>query len=314
MFKFVLGVDIGGSHITCQIFDLEEHKLVAGTRTRFDVDCHAASEDILDAWVSAIRSATESYTLSDFSGIGFAMPGPFDYFNGIALFKEVEKFDSLFGIDIRSELRQRLFLPESFRIRFLNDAASFAIGESYMGEAAHLERFLAITLGTGFGTTFIHQHIPVAGMDGIPEDGFLYHLPFNDSNADNHFSTRWFIRQYLLQTGIAPHGVRELAERAQEDQVAGALFHTFGSYLGLFLAPFLKRFMADGLVIGGNISSAWHLFKPAFMEELMKADLRIQVIVSGLQEDAALAGAASLCDDALYAQLVAPIHVGVNVL
>lgn len=78
------------------------------------------------------------------------MPGPFDYLNGIAWFNaEVQKFEHLYGVDIKSKLRNRLDLAPDFLIRFLNDASCFAIGEAWLGEAANYERFIAITVGTG---------------------------------------------------------------------------------------------------------------------------------------------------------------------
>ena len=47
------------------------------------------------------------------------MPGPFDYLNGIAWFNaEVQKFEHLYGVDIKSKLRNRLDLAPDFLIRF----------------------------------------------------------------------------------------------------------------------------------------------------------------------------------------------------
>lgn len=303
MSHLAIGADVGGSHITTQLYHLGQHQLIPGTKKRMEVDCHASADEILQNWVLAIRNAAADIPVQDLRGIGFAMPGPFDYHGGVAWFEGVEKFDHLHGVDVRAEMRSRLGLACGDHIRFLNDAACFAIGESVSGCATGYNRFLAITLGTGFGTTFLNENVPVVGGGFIPQDGFLYHIPFNDSNADNHFSTRWFLREYHRLTGNHVKGVRELMVLADQQGTASALFDQFGRNLSHFLTPWLKKFNAQALVMGGNIVKAYPLFSRALSKGFLDRDLHIPVLISTLQEDAALAGAAMLCDDHLYARL-----------
>lgn len=130
MEKIAMGIDIGGSHITCQLFGLNTNKLIAGSKVRNSVDGNGSKESILESWVKAIKQTTSQKDLNNLTGIGFAMPGPFDYKNGVAWFdKNVDKFQKLYGVDVKAELLQRLDLPNDFPIRFLNDASSFAVGD-----------------------------------------------------------------------------------------------------------------------------------------------------------------------------------------
>jgi glucokinase len=304
MRTIALGADIGGSHITCRLLDTATRAFVGGAKVRRPVNCHASKEAILTAWVEAIAAAADGYELSALQGIGFAMPGPFDYPHGVAWFRGVEKFEALYGVDVRQEILRRLDLPAAFRVRFLNDAACFAIGESLRGPASAHERLLAITLGTGFGTTFIRGHQPVAGLDGVPDDGFLYHIPVGDQIADEVFSTRWFLHAYQALAGKPVAGVKELAALAGSDTLAADVFRIFGRNLGHFLAPWLQRFQASALVIGGNISAAYRLFEPELLAAFAAAGLVIKVYISAHPEDAALCGSAALCDDDFYAQLI----------
>jgi glucokinase len=302
MKKIAIGADIGGSHITCQLYDLEKHELLEGSRVRVSVDSHASKEVILEAWCSAISLAAETYDIADLAGIGFAMPGPFDYPGGIALFEGVNKFDDLKGVNVREAIQQHFGLPATYPVRFLNDASCFAIGESF--SAVSFRRFLAITLGTGFGACFIRDHLPVAGEDGASEDGYLYHLPFGESNADNHFSTRWFKRIYREKAGREIEGVRELTQLYDSDPIVKEIFNTFGTNLGLFTASWLDSFRAEGLVIGGNISQAHPYFREALETAFLRKKLSVKLVISGLQEDAALSGSANLCDNGLYEKLI----------
>jgi len=225
--KIAVGTDIGGSHVTCQLFDLEKHRLIEYTQVRKKVNGQGTANEILNIWAEAIAKTCKDFVISDLAGIGFAMPGPFDYVGGVAWFENVGKFENLFGVDVRKEIPNRLHLENGFPVRFLNDAACFAIGESVQGEASKHRRLLAITLGTGFGTTFIDTHLPVAGKYGIPDDGFLYRVPFKDAVADEFFSTRWFIREYESVTGRKIAGVKDIAEEAESNGKVAAIFTTF---------------------------------------------------------------------------------------
>lgn len=299
-----MGIDIGGSHITCQLFDIDTNKLISGSKIRVEVNGNGSKESIVGSWVKAIQQTVSNQNISDLAGIGFAMPGPFDYQNGIAWFdKNVDKFHDLHGVDIKSELIQNLNLPADFPIRFLNDAASFAVGVANVEPASKYKRIIALTLGTGFGTTFIKNGLPVASEDGIPEDGFLYHVPFQKSIADEYFSTRWFLNEYKNRTGLTISGVKELTEMFGNDETAREIFTLFGKNLGSFLKPWIQKFNAECIVLGGNISNSYPLFESALLSEFSTLDFQPEIVISELDENAALTGSARLCDDAFYKKL-----------
>ena len=91
-----MGIDIGGSHITCQLFDINANKLISGSKIRIEVNGNGSKESIIESWVKAIQQTISTQKIGDLEGIGFAMPGPFDYLNGIAWFdKNVAKFHKL---------------------------------------------------------------------------------------------------------------------------------------------------------------------------------------------------------------------------
>ncbi len=301
---FAIGADIGGSHITCQVFDLAKNLPVEDSLVRLQVNSRASEEEILGKWTEALKKAASGREIKSLAGIGFAMPGPFDYREGIAWFEGVQKFDELYGVNVKKALHERLELPADFPIRFLNDASSFAIGEAWMGEASRYSNIIALTLGTGFGSTFIHNGLPVAGTNGVPEDGFLYHVPFKESVADDYFSTRWFLKAYQQKTGTKPSGVRELAEKASADPEAAALFPAFGKNLGQFLSVWIKRFQADCIVLGGNISKSFPLFREEMEQSLQLEGLDIHIYPSELDETAALLGSAKLSEDTFYNLLI----------
>jgi glucokinase len=304
MEKISIGVDIGGSHITSVAVDLESRTFFEHTISRREVDCHGPSEEILGSWAASIQETIQRLDGKILKGVGFAMPGPFNYPEGIAQFKGVKKFDSLYGIDIRSELKNRLKLPDECPVRFVNDATCFAIGEAWMGKALDYKRVMAITLGTGFGSAFLREGIPIETGDEVPPQGCMYYLPFGSSNADDHFSTRWFINRYKVLTSNTIEGVRELVDQFEGNQMIQNLFREFGNNLGSFLSHWLRLFKTECLVIGGNIGRSYPCFERAFIDTLnLNGVNNLLIYISSLGENAAIAGSARLSDDDFYTQL-----------
>ncbi|HRY33613.1 MAG TPA: ROK family protein [Bacteroidales bacterium] len=302
--QFAIGIDIGGSHITSVAVHLLKREFVEGSKARSEVNSQASALEILEKWSSTIARSMQKVDVNQLAGIGFAMPGPFDYHEGIARFRGVKKYDQLNGINVREVISTRLDLPENLPVRFMNDATSFAVGEAWMGEASGYDKVVALTLGTGFGSSFVEQGIPVESGEKVPPQGCLYHLPYGETIADDHFSTRWFIGQYLIRKGVEVKGVKELAELYSQNLIVQDLFKTFGRNLGNFIAPWLRRFDAECLVIGGNITQSYHLFKDSFCQTLISNDIQdLHCYISSLGEDAALCGSVRLADDAFYAAL-----------
>jgi glucokinase len=295
--KLAIGVDIGGSHISCAAVDLTSAKVLKETFSEKTVNNQASATSIISVWASCLAETLEKVPKDNVIGIGFAMPGPFDYVNGICLIRGVAKYENLYGFNIGDAIVSSLDVPENFKARFMNDASSFAVGEAWAGKAAGVQRSISITLGTGFGSAFIDNKIPICDGPEVPRLGCIYHLPFNGDIADESFSTRWFLRNYKTLTGKDVQGVKELADLAATDKTAMNLFTSYGDNMGIFLAPWLIKFRAEILVIGGNISNAYNLFGNIFEERLRKEKCDCKVELSALKEDAAMLGSAYLFNE-----------------
>jgi len=298
-----IGSDIGGTHITCAAVKIREGELLKETLSR--VACHheAPAETILQSWAKALNSTLSKLDESQLAGIGFAIPGPFDYRNGIS--KMEHKFKNLYNLHIPTALNPLLTTKKELPMRFLNDAASFAVGEAWLGEGKGFHKVVVITLGTGFGSAFIEDGVPVVSGDEVPKEGCLWHLPFKDGIADDYFSTRWFVGEYEKQAGQKISGVKELMDKTHTDAIAKGLFVQFGQNLADCMAVPLQKFDAEVLIIGGNIAHALSLFGDRFQEGLEKAGVPDKVVVSMHSEHAALIGSARLLDDAFWERVSA---------
>jgi glucokinase len=305
MKKIAIGCDIGGSHISCAGINLDNGSILRDSYSSQKVDNKGSAGEILGSWIYALKDSISKIDKSQLAGIGFAMPGPFEYDKGIAKFTSAnDKYENLYGIDVGAYLKEKLDLGSSQEVRFINDATAFAVGEAWAGKASLATRSLSVTLGTGFGSAFIDNGIPVVEREDVPQLGCVWHLPFKDSIADDYFSTRWFIKRFAEKSGWHMVGVKEIAQRVASDARAFEVFTEFGQNLGTFLGPWLAKFKADTLVMGGNISAAYHLFGPVFEKSLIEQGLYTFCFISELKEDAALIGSARLFDENSWIQML----------
>ncbi len=296
--KYAIGADAGGSHISAIIVDLESGKVLDECFSGNKVNNKGSADEILNEWKSALEKSLSTVNKVQLAGIGIAMPGPFDYTNGIALFTHaVNKYEKLYGINIAFRLGELLNLDKKIPIRFMNDASSFAVGEAWKGKTTAYKKSVAITLGTGFGSAFIESGIPVLERNDVPAMGCLYHLPYIESIANDYFCSNWFVKKYFGKKGITLPGVKEMAELARYDSSVNEIFEEFGSSLGEFIAPWIRKLNAECLVIGGNMVRSFHLFGPSLTVSLKIQNAGIVVELSEMLETSAMVGAARLLDD-----------------
>ena len=301
MKKIAIGVDVGGSHVSCAACNLDEKVYLPETHSENKLDNQGPADEILDIWAKTISECMEKARPTEISGFGFAMPGPFDYLKGIPLFKgENKKYENIYGLDIPTILRNKLGLATDFPIHFINDATAFAIGEDFLGKAAGTTRSLSITLGTGFGSAFLKDSMPVVDGNDVPEMGAVWHLPFENGTADGYFSTRGLLNRYFEKTGEEFYGVKQLADIANERIIARELFDDFGLKLGVFLKPWIDLFGVEVLVIGGNISNAFNLFGDSLKNYFIEKNSSLKIEISELKETASIIGSAVLINTEYY--------------
>ncbi len=279
--SLAIGADIGGTHITAALVDLDKKAIVAGSANRCKVDSHASTGQILAAWCEAIRNAQQEFEIQK---VSLAMPGPFDYETGICLIKDQDKFESLYGLNIKKLLAESLHIPAE-DITMVNDAASFLQGEVFGGAAKGFESAIGITLGTGLGTCFYQNQVAV--------NSNLWNMPFKGGIAEDYLSTRWFTNRFFELTGMDVSGVQELTMLVNAEPIITDIFDEFGRNLAQFVIEFLKISPADVIVIGGNIAKSFPFFKASFFDIRHKHFPEIVIRTATLGEEAALMGAAS---------------------
>jgi glucokinase len=273
--KVVLSVDIGGSHITTALVDMQRRTFLPGSIHREHIDSHAGASDIINGWSHVMKKSMLAGGMVHH--IGIAMPGPFDYEEGISFIKGLHKYEALYGLNVKELLAAQLGIDKA-DIRFMNDASCFLQGELFNGAVKGEKEVLGLTLGTGFGSS--------VAENGIAQEGTFWKTPFLDAAAEEYFSTRWFLRRYEELSGERITSVKELATMAQHSSYALTVFQEFGYNLAMFLLE--QQPIPSLIVLGGNIAQAFNLFR-SNLQYHMK-DTRF--VVSELGEEAILLGAA----------------------
>lgn len=279
--SFMAGVDIGGSHITAALVDTATGTIVPDTWQRESVPATGTAEEIIEAWSKVIAASYASHRLP--TRIGIAMPGPFDYENGISYIKGQHKYESLYGLNIKELLAAKLGFPKEY-IRLTNDAACFLQGEVFAGAARDHQEVIGLTLGTGLGSsTFFHSNV---------QDAAWWNTPFRESIAEDYLSGRWFVNRYYQLTNLVVPNVKQLLN-TNDTQHIKIIFDEFGIALGEFLSEKLRQQPAALVIIGGNIAQAFALFEKMLHRELVKNNHVVSVRPAILGEQAALIGAAT---------------------
>lgn len=275
----MVGVDIGGSHISAARINWDGQNAKISEFWEADVDTFRSAKEIISDWARVIRKSIGE--LKDIQ-IGIAMPGPFDYPNGISLIQDQGKMKSLYGLSVKNLLAEKLGIsPES--IAFTNDAEAFLAGESLAGAGRGFQNAIGLTLGTGLGSAIkIHEVI---------KDAKLWTAPFREGIAEDYLGTAWFKKHTFEKFGVSISEVKELLSSDFDPAISRQVFAQFGRTLGEFLAFYAIRLQCDGIVLGGKIARAADHFSPYAQVYLEKMDYPLEFRISQLEEKTALIGA-----------------------
>jgi predicted NBD/HSP70 family sugar kinase len=279
-------LEVGGTHVSAALVHISDWTVAFSVR--HDLDSHGSAAHILDAFIGAgaILPVTQP------TAWGVAMPDPFDYAGGIATFRDVGKFDDLYGIDVGAALRSHLPGPPT-AVAFVNDADAFILGEWTHGAATGFSRCVGITLGTGLGSGWVVDGVITDSEPGVPALGRARNLMVNGGGLEETTSRRAIRRSYAAAGGDPVADVLEITDRARDgDRTAtDVLRHAFRG-LGEAMGPAMATFGAEVIVVGGSMSGSWDLYEPWFRDGMAWTD-HPPIRLARDPEHAAMIGAAS---------------------
>jgi glucokinase len=217
--------------------------------------------------------------------IKMAFPGPFDYSKGVSLMKGLAKYESLYQVSIPAQMirlgkkENYSFIPQSEGdFKFVNDVEAYARGVMDKRKLVQGFRVIYLCIGTGAGSAYsIDGQISTDHSENIPENGWIYPVPYKASIIDDYISIRGInkLARKYCNNSFSPLELSKMAILGNSQAINA--YKEFGEDLSLALLPLLTRFQANTFVIGGNISRSCELFLTSIEESCMK--LGIEVIV-----------------------------------
>lgn len=148
------------------------------------------------------------------------------------------------------------------------------------------------------GSSFLSGGRPVHSGPLVPPGGHAYRLTVHGRPLEDTVSRRGIRAHYARLTSATGDqhlpDVRDIAARARKgDAAAQEAFRYAFDALGQALAPWIDRFEATAVVIGGSMARSWDLIHPALTTGRAPADgPDVPVLPARQPEEAPLLGAA----------------------
>lgn len=277
----LIGVDIGGSHISAGIITADGRDISTGSEVRMPVNSFGSKEEILEVWTKCIGAIG----LPSNSLLGIAMPAPFDYEQGISLMVEQGKYLALYRVNVKKELSDRLGIPAE-NIVFLNDAAAFLQGEAVAEGWDSGQCLMGLTFGTGLGGAF--------KSGDLAEDGAVWSIPFKEGIAEDYLSTSFFKNWAKERFGKTETGLKPLLDSSETRDATLEILAVFGRNLAELIEMQAKIRKIEVVILGGNMVKAADHFLPLVKKLLEEREIGVEIRISRLGEKAAMIGAASI--------------------
>ncbi|HEU4735288.1 MAG TPA: ROK family protein [Kofleriaceae bacterium] len=278
--RVVLVLDAGGTSLRFDAIRGGRALLDAPhTLPTFGDDLERSLGQIIDGF-AAVHALTGRCAVA----LSLAFPGPADYRRGIiGDLPNLTGFRG--GVPLGPMLAARLGLPTFIN----NDGALFAYGEALggllpsvngrlaaRGSDRRFGTLLGFTLGTGFGGGIvIDGRLFVGDNSAAGQICMMRHRDDRQRVVEEGVSIRAVRREYAARAGVPLDQVPEprllakiaAGELAGDRAAAAAAFRRLGQVAGDAIASALT--VIDGLVVlGGGLSGAADLFRPALLEEL----------------------------------------------
>ena len=260
--KKLLLLDVGGTFIKCSDgreipvdSDGSREEIASAFREAAGAFCAEAVEKSVKSIAVPKGSGHERNCPSAEYGIAVAIPGPFDYTDGIFLMKH--KFASVYGESFRLAAE----VPNCVQLRFAHDVNVMLEGEMHNGNGRSWSRGALVSLGTGLGFALSIDGEVLKKPTGSPLVS-IFSLPYRDGILEDYASKRAFMRIFSSLGGVGAESVKDIAKLAGKgDAKALETFRLVGETVAAAIAPILEEYGVECLLFGGQISRSFDLME-----------------------------------------------------
>jgi predicted NBD/HSP70 family sugar kinase len=316
-YGYVIGVDVGETGVTVELFDLAMRRRGAAIRL---LDTPRPTADAVVAEIVAGIDAVlaEPYPqpdeetvrpipIDEVIGIGIGVPGIVEHLDGLRVHAPTIGWDGVALVDL---LRARdVFVP----VMVGNGAKTQAQAEMWFGAARGARHAVVALVGSGVGAAIISDGEPYQGANGSA--GEWGHTTLVQGGRDCRCGARGCLEAYVGAEGILdrwtpPSGPTPDGELAQltallkaadaGDAAAAALVEETAGYLGAGIGNLVNLFNPERVVLGGWAGLALggvamdRIRAAAAGQSLAQPYARVTIELSELGPDAVAFGAATL--------------------
>lgn len=283
-------LDVGGTFVKSAL-GIAGKGAVEGSFMSTPISSDGTAEDITEAFRNAVAGQVKraSEEGCQVEAVCAALPGPFDYKEGIFLMKH--KFAAVYGVSFR-EILGDVIAPET-RLAFVHDVNGALLGALSTDPSLREGNVAMVTLGTGLGFTYAIDGEVQISETGSPAKG-LWDAPYMGGILEEYVSRRGILRLYAEQGGVLREGedVKEVSIRARSgEEAALKAFSLAGSHLAAGAAQLISDLGIRQIIFGGQISRSFDLMEESLLKGLPEG---VNVKASSDIEGLVLVGASAL--------------------
>lgn len=309
MKDYVIGVDLGGTKISCALATVAG---IVESKWTIPTEAHLGEKVVLDNIIDSINKVMElgKVSIDEIKAIGIGSPGPLDIEKGIVVTTPNLPFKNFKLVEpIKKEFNIPVFLD--------NDANVAAIGEYMLGAAKGLKNMIYVTVSTGVGggavldgkvyrgSTYNALEVGHMTLDpfgptcGCGNNGCLEAMSSGTAiarraNEALRSKVETSLRKYETVTSY------EVFEEAKAgDIVAKEIIDRALTYLGIGIANMITSFDPEIIIIGGGVSKAGDIVFDKVKEVVNRRNFKTmaencKIVPAGLGTNAGMLGAVAL--------------------
>lgn len=319
---YIVGIDIGATSVVIALADINGSIL---RRVAEPADVRQPPEELLSRCSVLIldMAVAQGIRPDQILGIGVGVPGPVDFTRGVLVAPPLMPDWENYPI--------RNFFKETFQSAFVvvdNDVNIMALGEQRSGDAANLDHFLVIKIGTGIGCGIMASRKIHRGSDGSAGD--IGHICVDKQGPICRCGNRGCLEAMAAgpaiaekAMGAAREGKSELFQKMMEsndgvltpenvnaacregDEAALEIIRASGQMIGDVLAGLVNFFNPSHIFIGGGIAYFGSHFLIAIKRAVLRRSLplattNLAISFSRAGSDAGVIGAIMLALEYLF--------------
>ena len=262
-FGYVVGIDLGGSHLHFALADFRGEILQDST---IKIRPEDGPRKMIEQIKEGIRALASAAGRGRLRGLSIGVPSPVDTEHGVVAW--ANNLPGWTKIHLGHELEKAFRVP----VFMENDANMAAIGEHWRGVARGVANFVFVALGTGIGTGVFVGGKLHHGRTGSA--GELFRMNLEWQRWQEEFPDTGYFESYVAGLGIAAEGRKALgapppgdvglreerdayfvfqAHREGNPQATAVLEKIF-TMLGVGMANVVAVLDPDLIVFGGGIA------------------------------------------------------------